>query len=169
MRNLASELRQAVSGCFQWRIWSRRTPQRPRDAGPSGRGVRELRRRGDDVLDAAGDGLEGAVRHFLGEDPRCAKEADDVGGEAWWVAREVFVAGFSADPGLLNGVCWAFSGHFDSRTELVSVSSNDLRRHGAARGGAPRHHRPALGSALRPRLRGGAAAAAEGGHRGEAE
>ena len=40
-------------------------------------------RQGSSVLDAAAKGLEGAVRHFLQEDPRCVKTVEKFGGEAW--------------------------------------------------------------------------------------
>ena len=53
---------------------------------PGARGAAsELRCRGSGVIDAAVHGHEGAVRHFLREDPRCVKETDGYGREAWLV------------------------------------------------------------------------------------
>ena len=67
--------------------------------------------RGRDVRDAVLFGLEGAVRHFLSKDPACVKEADALGGEAWWVARDGLWRGFRqirrGISRLLNA-CWAF-------------------------------------------------------------
>ena len=44
--------------------------------------VSERRHRGRNIIDAAERGLEGAVRHFLKEDPMRVKEINGVGGEA---------------------------------------------------------------------------------------
>ena len=40
---------------------------------------------GGDIVYAAREGLWGAVRHFLKEDPMCVKKADKNGREAWLV------------------------------------------------------------------------------------
>ena len=46
------------------------------------------------MIQAARKGLEGAVRHFLREDPACVRKADEDGGEAWLGGRDGLGRGF---------------------------------------------------------------------------
>ena len=48
------------------------------------------------MIVAAAKGLEGAVRHFLREDPACVTKADGWCGEAWWVAERSSWRGLEA-------------------------------------------------------------------------
>ena len=132
--------------------------------------------RGRDVRDAVLFGLEGAVRHFLREDPRCVKETDRNGREAWSVARDGWWRGvrrvWQGMSRLLSGASWAFSMPFLQSREARRLGVKRRLAATQCRSGprrAPRLHRPAFCRAQWPRLRCGAAAAAEGGHRGEAE
>ena len=66
--------------------------------GPQSAMVSERRHRGRNISDAARDGLEGAVRHFLKEDPTRAKKADASRREAW-------LAGFRWGLAVPTGIC----------------------------------------------------------------